>query len=181
MINFFPIQKDEVIEKISYSYFETSFGKIIIACTNIGICYAAFYEDESEALADLNKYFPNINKFLQDHALLQIAQQCLINNKTFQSQLPLHVKGSPFQLLVWQWLLQIPFGTQTTYQTLAKKLTMPNAARAVGSALAKNPIAYFIPCHRVISSSGKLNGYRWGLKQKALLLDHESDKQSRLF
>jgi AraC family transcriptional regulator, regulatory protein of adaptative response / methylated-DNA-[protein]-cysteine methyltransferase len=84
------------------------------------------------------------------------------------------VKGTNFQIQVWRALLRIPFGGMTTYQSIAELIGRPTAVRAVGNAIGKNPIAYLIPCHRVIRESGELGGYRWGLERKTILLAWEA-------
>ena len=88
--------------------------------------------------------------------------------------LPLHLAGTPFQLKVWESLLTLPFGSLATYGDIANQIQQPNAARAVGSAIGKNPIAFLIPCHRVIGSDGALVGYASGVHRKKWLLRHEN-------
>jgi methylated-DNA-[protein]-cysteine S-methyltransferase len=94
---------------------------------------------------------------------------------------PLALKGSPFQLQVWRLLREIPYGHTRTYGELARKLGLPDAARAVGRANATNPIAIMVPCHRVIGSSGALTGYAGGLDVKRALLEIESSRLGNLF
>jgi len=89
------------------------------------------------------------------------------------------IDGTPFQRSVWQAVLSIPFATVTTYQKLADSIGRPEAVRAVANAVGANPIAYFIPCHRVVRSDGGLGGYRWGVERKRAILDWERDRVSR--
>jgi AraC family transcriptional regulator, regulatory protein of adaptative response / methylated-DNA-[protein]-cysteine methyltransferase len=84
------------------------------------------------------------------------------------------VKGTNFQIQVWRALLKVPFGGTITYQNLAETIDRPKAARAVGNAVGSNPIAYLIPCHRVIRNSGELGGYRWGIERKSSILGWEA-------
>jgi O-6-methylguanine DNA methyltransferase len=87
--------------------------------------------------------------------------------------IPLHVRGTKFQLEVWRALLEVPPGEVTTYGRLAEAVGRPGAARAVGAAVAANPVAYLIPCHRVVRASGELGGYRWGVRRKRAMLEWE--------
>ncbi len=90
------------------------------------------------------------------------------------------VQGTNFQIQVWRALLNIPFGELATYQTLAKAIARPTATRAIGNAVGKNPIAYLIPCHRVIRASGELGGYCWGIERKTALLGWEASHSNSL-
>lgn len=96
------------------------------------------------------------------------------NNTIDLPILKLHIKGSEFQLKVWEALLHIPAGNLTSYKTIANAVGNPNSSRAVGSAIGKNPVAILIPCHRVLQTSGQLGGYRWGLERKSALISLEA-------
>jgi methylated-DNA-[protein]-cysteine S-methyltransferase len=111
------------------------------------------------------------NDELYDQALREMHEYAEGKRKVFS--LPLHPKGTPFQLKVWNALLEIPYGETRTYGQIAKAIGMPKASRAVGGACNRNPIGIIIPCHRVIGSDGKLTGYYGGLEYKELLLKHE--------
>jgi AraC family transcriptional regulator of adaptative response/methylated-DNA-[protein]-cysteine methyltransferase len=91
-------------------------------------------------------------------------------------EIKLHLKGTDFQLKVWENLLKIPMGSLSTYGNLAEKIGNPNASRAVGTATGNNPVAYLIPCHRVIQSTGNLGGYRWGNTRKTAIIGWEASK-----
>ena len=95
------------------------------------------------------------------------------------NQIKLHLKGTSFQLKVWETLLKIPMGGLTTYGSIAKQIDHANASRAVGSAIGHNPVAYLIPCHRVIQSSGETGGYMWGSTRKSAILGWEAAKANR--
>lgn len=160
--------------KINYSFFESPFGKMIAASTHKGICYMAFEEENDKALGDLYVKFPNASFFeckddFQDNALS-------IFNKDWSqlNTIKLHLKGTDFQLKVWESLLTIPMGKLSTYGNLAEKIGNPKASRAVGTAIGSNPVAFLIPCHRVIQSSGKIGGYMWGSERKKMMIGWES-------
>ncbi len=159
---------------IHYSFAETPFGNVIVASTSKGICYMAFDDDEEKALRDLTGKFPNAT-FLRKLDLIQ--QNALFIFQQDWSKLPeikLHLKGTPFQIKVWQSLLKIPLGRLSTYSTIAQQIGTPAASRAVGTAIGNNPIAFLIPCHRVIQSTGELGGYMWGTTRKAAMIGWES-------
>ena len=89
-------------------------------------------------------------------------------------QIKLHLAGTPFQLKVWESLLKIPMGHLTTYGDIAQTIQNPNASRAVGTAIGSNPVAFLIPCHRVIQNSGHIGGYMWGLDKKSAIIGWEA-------
>ena len=177
--DFFQINEISVKEEekllIQYRFGKCLFGNLIEASTEEGICYLAFYEDENQALIDFKKRFPK-SKFSQDD-----RQNALITVPYFTedwSELPslqLFLKGTEFQLKVWKALLKIPLGKTTTYKDIASQIENPKANRAVGTAAGKNPIAFLIPCHRLLQTSGKIGGYRWGESRKLILLNWESE------
>jgi AraC family transcriptional regulator of adaptative response/methylated-DNA-[protein]-cysteine methyltransferase len=160
--------------QINYSFAETLFGSLLIASTSKGICFAAFTEDQSEALSSLYQSFPQATFFseyddLQRNALLVFSQDW---DKL--SQIKLHLKGTPFQLKVWEALLKIPTGNLSTYGGIAREIDRPTASRAVGSAIGDNPVAFLIPCHRVIQSTGVFGGYMWGPTRKTAIIGWEA-------
>ncbi len=162
---------------INYSFAESPFGNLLVASTPKGICYMAFYEkDEMAAFALLQKYLPNA-KFSQKTDLIQQNALFIFQNDWSKlNQIKLHLKGSTFQLKVWETLLKIPMGKFSTYGAIAKQIDNPNASRAVGTAIGSNPVAFLIPCHRVIQSSGVFGGYMWGATRKTALLGWEGAK-----
>jgi AraC family transcriptional regulator, regulatory protein of adaptative response / methylated-DNA-[protein]-cysteine methyltransferase len=161
---------------INYSYAETPFGNIIVASTTKGICYMAFAEDEQQALTDLQQYFPKAH-FKQ---MLDIMQQNALYIFTHDwnklHQIKLHLKGTAFQLKVWETLLKIPMGQLSTYGNIAVQINKPGASRAVGTAIGSNPVAFLIPCHRVIQSTGIFGGYMWGPVRKTAIIGWEAAK-----
>lgn len=158
---------------INYSFAESPFGNLIIAATQKGICHMAFEEHEGKALDKLRIKFPNAT-FVRKLDLIQ--QHALFIFQNDWSKLPeikLHLKGTDFQLKVWESLLKIPFGKLSTYGKIAQAIDNPNASRAVGTAIGYNPVAFLIPCHRVIQSSGIFGGYMWGTTRKAAIIGWE--------
>ncbi len=160
---------------ISYQFAETLFGTVLIATTQKGLCHLMFITSEDEALNELKTRFPKAGFQEGRHALHEQAIQFL-NGLEINSDSPirLHLKGTAFQLKVWQALLQIPSGELSSYGKLASTIQQPTASRAVGTAIGDNPIAYLIPCHRVLQTSGKLGGYRWGTPRKSLMIGWEA-------
>ncbi|WP_343523725.1 methylated-DNA--[protein]-cysteine S-methyltransferase [Pedobacter sp.] len=159
---------------INYSFAESPFGNIIVASTSKGICHIAFYDDETIAFAKLQRQFPAA----QYQQILDKEQQNALyifgHDWSKLHQIKLHLKGTDFQLKVWEALLKIPMGKLTTYGSIAKQLQNPNASRAVGTAIGDNPVAFLIPCHRVIQSSGALGGYHWGTNRKTAIIGWEA-------
>jgi len=162
--------------KINYSFAESPFGNIIVASTQKGICHIAFADNESAALENLQKQFPlaGYKKMLDMEQ--QNALYIFNHDWSKLNQIKLHLKGTDFQLKVWETLLKIPMGKLSTYGGIAKQLQNPNASRAVGTAIGDNPVAFLIPCHRVIQSSGALGGYHWGNTRKSAIIGWEAAK-----
>ncbi len=160
---------------INYSFSESPFGNILVASTEKGICYMAFENDKNTALGDLKHKFPNAFFEKQD-ALQKNALSIFDKDWTKLNTIKLHLKGTDFQLKVWESLLTIPMGKLSTYRSLAEKIGNPKASRAVGTAIGSNPVAFLIPCHRVIQSTGHLGGYRWGNERKQLIVGWEGSQ-----
>lgn len=161
---------------INYSYAESPFGSLIVASTKKGICYMAFIDDQIKALALLKNTFPNA-KYCQ---LLDMIQQNALYIFTQDwsrlNEIKLHLKGTPFQLKVWETLLKVPMGGLSTYAGISSAINNPKANRAVGSAIGNNPVAFLIPCHRVIKSTGEFGQYHWGNSRKTAILGWEAAK-----
>lgn len=169
---FHPITNQEANNLvISYHYYQTKFGQILIGSTNIGICYLAFETNEKPALPYLKEIYPNGNFKIANEKFHQTVLD-FIEGKVEQ-EITFHLKGTSFQLDVWKTLLEIPMGSLTSYGEIAKKINKPKAFRAVGTAIGKNPISVLIPCHRVIQTNGNFGGYMWGLPTKFLLIGWE--------
>lgn len=158
---------------IDYITHPTALGDVVIGATSKGICTLQFLHHRADALSTLQAQFPAATYRLQPHPHHQ-AILAFFDRATTQPAIHLHLKGTPFQLKVWEALLRIPEGQLQSYQHLANWIEHPRAVRAVGTAIGQNPIAWLIPCHRVIQSRGLLGGYRWGLTRKACLLGWEA-------
>ncbi|MBV1870975.1 MAG: methylated-DNA--[protein]-cysteine S-methyltransferase [Gammaproteobacteria bacterium] len=163
---------------INYSFTESPFGKIIVASTTKGVCHMFFEEDENQALSDLIQCFPNARYHQVVDNLQQDALSIFQNDWKQSKQIRLHLSGTTFQLKVWETLLKIPMGTLETYGGIAKSINKPNASRAVGTAIGSNPVAFLIPCHRVIQASGHIGGYMWGSTRKSAIIGWEASKVS---
>ncbi len=155
---------------IHYQYSPTVFGDILIASTPKGICHLSFVNNKELSLQNLKSGFCNAQFIHQTDDLQQNALAGFPRQNQSLRQIKLHLKGTPFQLKVWQALLEIPQGQLESYANIAKTIQMPTAQRAVGSAIGKNPIAYLIPCHRVIQSTGLFGNYLWGIDKKISLI-----------
>ncbi len=163
---------------INYSFAESPFGNLIVATTKKGVCYMAFNDDEEQALKDLKTKFPNAVFNRKLDLLQQNALFIFQNDWSKLPEIKLHLKGTDFQLKVWETLLKIPMGRLSTYGSIARNINVPNASRAVGSAIGSNPVAFLIPCHRVIQSSGIFGGYMWGNTRKTAIIGWERAKIS---
>lgn len=166
---------------INYNFAKSPFGNIIVASTEKGVCFMAFAEDETIGFITLKGKFPNA----QFSRKLDLVQQnaLFIFQKDWSklSEIKLHLKGTGFQLKVWEMLLKIPMGQLSTYGSIAQQIEKPNASRAVGTAIGSNPVAFLIPCHRVIQSSGKFGGYMWGNTRKTAIIGWESAQLNQNF
>jgi len=149
---------------IEYAVHMTPFGKVFIAVTPKGICKLSFLSQDAidEHLDELNKKWPYAVLRENHEDTFAMVESMFAREAKLDRPLSLHVSGTNFQLSVWKALLEIPSGTVTSYSQVASKIGKPRAARAVGTAIGANPVAFLIPCHRVIQESGKLGGYHWG-------------------
>jgi AraC family transcriptional regulator, regulatory protein of adaptative response / methylated-DNA-[protein]-cysteine methyltransferase len=163
---------------INYSFAESPFGKLLVGSTNKGICHMAFADDEGEAFLQLKQHFPNATYKQVVDLIQQNALYIFTHDWNTLDQVKLHLKGTPFQLKVWETLLKIPVGGLSTYKTVAQQVQNPNALRAVGSAIGQNPVAFIIPCHRVIQSAGTFGNYHWGTTRKTAMIGWEAAKAS---
>ena len=141
----------------------------------------AFADEGTEkAFQNLKSQFPNANY----HQIVDLKQQnaLFVFNQDWSKldKIKLHLKGTDFQLKVWETLLKVPSGGLTTYGDLAAKAGYEGAYRAVGTAVGKNPVAFLIPCHRVIKSTGELGNYHWGEDRKNLIVGWEASKHQTL-
>jgi AraC family transcriptional regulator of adaptative response/methylated-DNA-[protein]-cysteine methyltransferase len=152
---------------IRYGVADTPFGTAFFAETPRGLCRLAFVEDAGAGeLGALREAWPRA-RFTRDDARASTLVDTIWGQKT--ARLPLAVSGTNFQVQVWRALLELAPGETVTYSALARKLGKPDGARAVGNAVGANPIAWVIPCHRVLRAGGKLGGYRWGTARKQMI------------
>ena len=163
--------------QICYGIHDTPFGEALIATTDRGICHLQFIEPNRKELAEqiVRESWVKADIISDCQATQALCQQIFEPDFARREPLTVLVKGTNFQIQVWQALLKIPFGELVTYQTIAQAIARPTATRAVGTAIGRNPIAYLIPCHRVIRASGELGGYRWGIERKAAILSWEAN------
>ena len=159
--------------EINYSFAESPFGNIIVASTQKGVCFMAFAEDEITGFIALKDKFQNAQFSKKLDLYQQNALFIFQNDWSKLSEIKLHLKGTDFQLKVWETLLKIPMGHLSTYGNIAHQIQKPNASRAVGTAIGSNPVAFLIPCHRVIQSSGIFGGYMWGNTRKTAIIGWE--------
>lgn len=166
---------------IEYGIHETPFGKCQIAITTRGICSLIFLtEDETDFTTHLEKSWENAEILKNEKKTLPIINK--IFSKDFNAgntPLNIHLKGTNFQIKVWEALLRIPCGNVTSYENIAKAVNKPRAVRAAASAIANNPISFLIPCHRVIRKSGVIHNYRWGPERKVAMLGWEQVRKRK--
>ena len=164
---------------IAFGVHDTPFGAALVAACERGVCGLAFLDDASDAgrraaVAELEARWPRAELRHAPTATRRVVERIFTPRVARRAE-PLGVvlKGTNFQLKVWEALLRVPPGAVTTYEELARAVGAPGATRAVGTALGRNPVAYLIPCHRVIRKSGTLGDYRWGAGRKRVMLGWE--------
>lgn len=162
--------------RINYRFAESPFGNLMVASTTKGICYMAFEDQEEKALKDIKRKFPKADFVRKPDRKQQEALFIFQGDWSRLSGIKLHLKGTDFQLRVWEALLKIPMGRVSTYGAIAREIGNPRASRAVGTAISRNPVAFLIPCHRVIRATGMFGGYQWGSARKTAMIGWESAK-----
>ncbi|HEU4652607.1 MAG TPA: bifunctional DNA-binding transcriptional regulator/O6-methylguanine-DNA methyltransferase Ada [Steroidobacteraceae bacterium] len=164
---------------ISHAHGETPLGLMLIGATDRGICFLQFGDSEAQLTAELQRQFPAAAIQPMPHDSREEFDRWIAAlNRHLQGlqptlDLPLDLRGTAFQLIVWRYLQQLPYGEVKSYAEVARELGKPGAARAVARACASNRVALLVPCHRVLRGTGALGGYRWGLERKRVLLDTE--------
>ena len=161
---------------IFWGWFDSPFGLALVMGTEKGICGIGFASETGEAAAmeDMISRWPGA-RFVEDPMMLRPwALAAFGANGQEREVAPLYLIGAPFQIKVWEALLQVPSGHVTTYSEIAQAIGKPRAVRAVGTAVGRNPISFLIPCHRALRKSGGLGGYHWGLPVKRAILAWES-------
>ena len=159
---------------IHWGWFDSPFGPALVMGTGLGICGMGFAAEmgEAEAMQDLVSRWPRAT-FAEEPARLRPWVMAALGS----AEAPLHLIGAPFQIKVWEALLRIPSGQVTSYGEIARAIGHPKAVRAVGTAVGRNPISLFIPCHRALRKSGGLGGYHWGLPVKRAILAWEAARR----
>jgi AraC family transcriptional regulator of adaptative response/methylated-DNA-[protein]-cysteine methyltransferase len=161
---------------INYSFSETLFGTVLVASTPKGICKLAFSNNETDVFQELKDTFPNASFYNRSDKNHEIALSIFQKDWSKPAQIKLHLKGTDFQVKVWQALLKIPEAQLVSYGNIAHSVGTPKASRAVGSAIGDNPIAFIIPCHRVVQSTGSYGQYRWGSTRKKMMIGWEASR-----
>jgi AraC family transcriptional regulator of adaptative response/methylated-DNA-[protein]-cysteine methyltransferase len=161
---------------VTYGFAASPFGRCLVGETPRGVCHLAFVDNgESEdAVARLTAQWPKA-RFARDDSIASASvSNVFVRSMNGQAPLRAFVRGTAFQVRVWRALLEVEAGSLVTYAQLASTVCGPKAARAVGGALACNPLAYLIPCHRVICETGVVGGYRWGEARKRAIIAWET-------
>ena len=156
---------------------ESPFGQMLIASEAGKICYASFIDDMQATLNGLKFYLIHQEWELVQEKIHSDLLQQFIERKPMDIASMVNPIGTEFQQSVWKELIKIPFGETRTYLQIAIEIGSPNSSRAVGTAIGANPVAWFIPCHRVIQTSGGMGGYRWGVDRKKEILEWERSLQ----
>jgi O-6-methylguanine DNA methyltransferase len=170
------IQQGAAAEEIAFSIGESALGAVLVARSADGVCAILIGYEAAELESDLATLFTDSKLVRNDRKLSDDLRKILrfIEAPSEGLNLPLDIRGTPFQQRVWEALLRIPLGSIVTYRALANRIGEPGAVRAVANACAANAIALAIPCHRVVRSNGTLSGYRWGVERKRALLAKEA-------
>ena len=158
--------------EINWGFFDSPFGQMLAMATKRGLCGIGFVGESSKTVIfdDFKSRWPNA-VYIENKVILKSLIEALVIGK---GTINIHLIGAPFQIKVWEALMNIPTGFVTTYSDIAKAIDNKAAVRAVGTAVGKNPISWLIPCHRVLRKNGELGGYHWGINLKTALLARES-------
>jgi AraC family transcriptional regulator of adaptative response/methylated-DNA-[protein]-cysteine methyltransferase len=162
---------------VFFGFHPSPFGSALVMATERGLAGLAFADpgEERAALADMKARWPRA-AYVEDSARTAAIARRIFDSSQWQQDKPLRVVliGTDWEVRVWETLLQIPMGRLTTYSDIANKIHKPAAARAVGTAVGKNPVSFVVPCHRVVGKSGDLTGYHWGITRKRAMLGWEA-------
>ena len=166
-----------VAETIRYGIGRCSLGRVLVAATDNGICAISLGGDGDELVSALRRRFPKASLSPGGRGFDQTIARVIafVDRPELGLDLPLDLRGTAFQIRVWQALRAIPAGETVSYSELAARLGMQNATRAVAGACAANSVAVAVPCHRVVRNDGQLAGYRWGIERKRALLEREGE------
>lgn len=161
---------------IRYGIHHSPFGKCVVGVTERGICHLGFPQDTGQSLADLARKWPRANLEHDQARTLDVIDR--IFEPASDKAVRVVLRGTNFQLKVWQALLNVPSGHTVSYGDIARDIGKPTSSRAVGNAVGSNPVAFIIPCHRVLRASGALGGYRWGPRRKQAILAWETARSA---
>jgi AraC family transcriptional regulator of adaptative response/methylated-DNA-[protein]-cysteine methyltransferase len=166
--------------EIAYGFHPTPFGECLLAVTKRGICYLAFVDGDRQAVLEQLRFDWANASLRDDPSRTRSLVDLIFPSRRVDPSPPrqstgisLHLRGTNFQIKVWEALLRLPVGSAISYEALAGQVSSVNASRAVGSAVARNPVAYLIPCHRVLQKSGDFGNYRYGSVRKQAILGWE--------
>ncbi|TGM53598.1 bifunctional transcriptional activator/DNA repair enzyme AdaA [Leptospira adleri] len=166
---------------IRYSFQKGIFGEYLVASTEKGICNLFFYDvPKEEVLSELQDQWDQAQLVQKTDENQERVVRFFDNALHRGDKIKLHLKGTDFQIKVWEALLKIPEGQLSSYSKIAASIEQESASRAVGSAIGKNPIGYLIPCHRVIKNTGGIGEYRWGSQRKMAMIGWEASKTNSL-
>lgn len=167
--------------RISYTTAGCSLGRLLVAATEKGVCAVRLGDSNAELEADLLSEYPAADVQRNDETLSKWVEQILNYLEGVQPHLdlPLDVQATAFQWSVWEKLCEIPYGSTRSYREIAKAIGRPTASRAVARAIATNPVALVVPCHRVVREDKSLGGYRWGVERKQALLEREKSAAAK--
>ena len=167
-------------ETIQVAGRDSPFGRLLVGATDKGVCFIGFSEPEDALRADLGRRFPRARIVPDEGGLAETVRAVVafLREPKAGLDLPLDLRGTAFQLRVWEALCRIPPGETRSYAEIARAIDAPRAVRAVARSCASNPVALAVPCHRVIGSDGALTGYRWGVAQKRQLLKQEKTSEA---
>lgn len=150
---------------LTFAFVEGRFGRLLVAADEVGVCFAGYrFDSSNDPIEDLQRRFPKAELREDVHLFFRGLDL---------KEAQFHLIGTPFQLQVWRALREIRAGERISYAELAARIGRPSAVRAVASAVARNPIAYYVPCHRVVHSDGTIGQYHWGTARKQRMLDVE--------
>ena len=166
---------NQYVQIVTYGHGYTKFGQLFMAATEHGICRADFDRSAEDVFPSLMAAFPGCQLVagwlpVFDEVLKIFSE----NHYSVAVPIPLHLRGTAFQISVWRALAEIPFGSRVTYADLAAGMGRPDAVRAVGTAIGRNPLAWLVPCHRVVHTGGRIGQYMWGAERKRMLLAWEA-------
>ena len=161
---------------IRFAVGECSLGSILVAASARGVCAIALGDDPAALVRDLQDRFPQAELVGSEPDFERLVARVvgMVESPGAAAELPLDVRGTAFQQRVWQALREVPAGKTVSYTQIARRIGAPCSVRAVASAIASNPLAVAIPCHRIVRLDGALAGYRWGIERKRALLDRET-------